>query len=214
MTHAPAGLVTEGAHRCCMAGTTVPGASPTAPPLPRPSRFRLRPPLLTRGDPRPLGRDSAGSHDGAFTPHPPSERHGGLPLHARAPHPTERPHQGRPQRSRQPLTWTMLRTALLPLTWVVPPLVQTKTFHGGATDVQCRLDAVTEAHMNGQNNRIDLDAGVSTGPATASHKRLSGTSRLIITGAGADLPIIQRTPPSRILFVEPTVVTQFEKCAS
>jgi hypothetical protein len=125
-------------------------------------------------------------------------------MHARAPHPTELPQQGRPQRSRRPLTWTMLLTALLLLTWVVPPLVQAKTLHGGATDVQCRLDAVTEAHTNGQNNRIDRDAGVSTGPATASHKSLSVTRMLIITGAGADLPIIQGAPLSRILFVEPT----------
>ena len=185
------------------AGMTLPVASPTAPHLPRPPRFLLRPQLLTRGYPLPLGRDSAGSHDGAFTP-PTSERHGGLPLHARAPHPTERPQQGRPQRSRRPLTWTMLLTALLLLTWVVPPLVQAQTFHGGATDVQCRLDAVTEAKTNGQNNRIDPDAGVSTVPATASHKSLSVTRMRIITGAGADLPIIQGTPPSRILFVEPT----------
>jgi hypothetical protein len=186
------------------AGTTLPVASPTAPHLPRPSRFLLMPQLLTRGYPLPLGRDIAGSHDGAFTPHPTSDRHGGLPMHARAPHPTELPQQGRPQRSRRPLTWTMLLTALLLLTWVVPPLVQAKTLHCGATDVQFLLDAVAEAHTNGQNNRIDLDAGVSTVPATASHKSLSVTSMLIITGAGADLPIIQGTPPSRILFVEPT----------
>jgi hypothetical protein len=158
------------------AGTTVPVASPTAPHLPRPSRFFLRPQLLTRGYPLPMGRDIAGSHDGAFTPHPTSERHGGLPLHARAPHPTERPQQGRPQRSRRPLTWTMLLTALLLLTWVVPPLVQAKTLHGGATDVQCLLNAVTEAKTNEQNNRIDPDAGVSTVPATTSHNSLSVTS--------------------------------------
>jgi hypothetical protein len=186
------------------AGTTLPVASPTAPHPPRPSWFLLGPQLLTRGDPRLMERDSAGSRDGAFTPHPTSERPGGLPRRARAPHPTERPQQGRPQRSRRPLTWTMLRTALLLRSWVAPPLVQAKSIHGGATDVQCLFDAVTEAHTNGWKNRIDRDAGVSTGPPTASHKSLSGTSRLIITGAGADLPIIQGTPPSRILFVEPT----------
>lgn len=54
----------------------------------------------------------------------------------------------------------MLGPAVL-LTWVVPHLVQAKTFYCGATDAQCLIDAVTEANTNGQNNQIDLDAGVS-----------------------------------------------------
>src|SRR5215510_6062881 len=57
------------------------------------------------------------------------------------------------------LTWRVAVMAVFGLVLARPAVVQTKTFHCGAGDVQCLIDAMTTANANGTPNTITLEAG-------------------------------------------------------
>jgi hypothetical protein len=95
------------------------------------------------------------------------------------------------------ITWHVAAVAALGLALALPLTVQAKTFHCGAGDVQCLIDAINEANANGQKNTIRLEAGTYT--LTAVDNFTFGrnglpviTSTLTITGQGAETTIIER----------------------
>ena len=106
--------------------------------------------------------------------------------------------------------WSVAVVAALGLALAYPFTVQAKTFHCGAGDVQCLIDAINEANANGQKNTIHLAAG--TYPLTAIDNGTIGdfnglpviTSRLSITGKGAETTIIEMAVGARFLQVQTT----------
>ena len=52
--------------------------------------------------------------------------------------------------------------AVLSLSVLFSTLVQAKTFHCGAGDVQCLIAAMNEANASGKKNEIRLEAGTYT----------------------------------------------------
>src|SRR2546425_10252815 len=60
------------------------------------------------------------------------------------------------------ITWRIAVVIALGLALVRPHLVQAKTFHCGAGDVQCLIDAINEANANGKKNTIWLEVGPYT----------------------------------------------------
>ena len=123
-----------------------------------------------------------------------------------------------PNRPSSPPWWggPVLRSialgAALGLALALPLSVQAKTFHCGAGDVQCLIDAINQANANGDKNTIRLEAG--TYPLTAVDNVPPGefggnglpviTSILIIRGQEAETTIIERAagaPEFRLLHV-------------
>jgi hypothetical protein len=102
--------------------------------------------------------------------------------------------------------WCSLRrvvaVAALGLALALPLPVWAKTFHCGAGDVQCLIDAINEANANGKKNTIRLEAGTYTLKAVDNNTLsfyASGdtglpvvTSTLAIQGVGADTTILER----------------------
>jgi hypothetical protein len=89
--------------------------------------------------------------------------------------------------------------AALGLVLTTPHSVQAKTFHCGAGDVACLIDAITEANANGQEHHtIRLEAGTYTltdvDHPTGGNGLPSITSTLTIQGAGAETTVIERAP--------------------
>ena len=104
---------------------------------------------------------------------------------------------GRRLRGWRLLPWRMAAVATLGLTLALPLAIQAKTFHCGAGDVQCLIDAINEANANGKKNTIRLETG--TYALTRVDNTILGetglpvvTSPLTITGAGADSTILER----------------------
>jgi hypothetical protein len=92
-------------------------------------------------------------------------------------------------------------------------VVQAKTFHCGAGDVQCLIDAINTANTNGTTNTIHLAAGTYTLRAVNNDIFFDPnglpviTSLLTITGQGAETTIIERdahAPAFRLLQVATT----------
>jgi hypothetical protein len=123
-----------------------------------------------------------------------------------------------PNRPSSPPWWggPVLRSlalgAALGLALALPLSVQAETFHCGAGDVQCLIDAINQANANGDKNTIRLEAG--TYPLTAVDNVPPGefggnglpviTSILIIRGQEAETTIIERAagaPEFRLLHV-------------
>jgi hypothetical protein len=124
-------------------------------------------------------------------------------MHPRLTHSTGIPQQNR-HASRHSTWYGALAVAVL-LLFLISYSAQAKTFHCGAGDALCLIAAMTEANANGKKrNVIRLDVGIYVVPATANHRGLPVTSTLTLTGAGADLTILEGMPPSRMLSVEPT----------
>jgi hypothetical protein len=106
----------------------------------------------------------------------------------------------------------MIAVIALGLALTSPHAVQAKTFHCGAGDVSCLIDAINTANANGQENTIRLAAGTYTLTAVDNNTRgpnglPSITSTLTIRGAGAETTIIERqiqSSPFRLVHVEPT----------
>ena len=97
------------------------------------------------------------------------------------------------------LPWTVAAVATLGLALALPLAIQAKTFHCGADDVQCLIDAINAANANGKKNTIRLAAGTYTLPGVDNEDLTTGatglpvvTSPLTITGAGAESTIIER----------------------
>jgi hypothetical protein len=97
--------------------------------------------------------------------------------------------------------------AALGLALALPLPVRAKTFHCGAGDVPCLIDAINAANANGEKNTIRLEAGTYT--LTTANNNIDGpnglpsiTSTLTIRGVGAQTTIIERDP-SITLFQEP-----------
>jgi hypothetical protein len=105
------------------------------------------------------------------------------------------------------IPWRVAAMIALGLVLTYPHLVRAKTFHCGAGDVQCLIDAINEANANGEKNTIRLEAGTYTltevdndteGPNGLPS--LIGT--LTLRGADPDTTIIERAasaPPFRLL---------------
>jgi hypothetical protein len=93
-----------------------------------------------------------------------------------------------------PLAWPVAAVATLGLATALPGAGQAKTFSCDAGDVTCLIDAINQANANGEQNTIRLQAG--TYPLTAPNNGENGlpviTSRLTITGEGAETTIIER----------------------
>src|SRR5262245_48642030 len=108
-----------------------------------------------------------------------------------------------------PLAWPVTAVAALGLALVLPPEVQAKTFHCGAGDVPCLIEAINAANANGTKNTIRLEAGTYT--LTAVDNNTDGpnglpsvTSPLTIQGDGADATILERAavaPQVRLVHV-------------
>ena len=97
------------------------------------------------------------------------------------------------------LPWRVAVVAALGLTLALPLAIQAKTFHCGAGDVQCLIDAINAANANGKKNTIRLEAGTYTLTRVDNDDLSTGatglpvvTSPLTITGAGAESTIIER----------------------
>jgi len=97
------------------------------------------------------------------------------------------------------LPWRVAAVATLGLALALPLAIQAKTFHCGADDVQCLIDAINAANANGKKNTIRLAAGTYTLPGVDNEDLTTGatglpvvTSPLTITGAGAESTIIER----------------------
>src|SRR5713101_2008816 len=110
------------------------------------------------------------------------------------------------------IPWCVAAVAALGLTLALPLPVRAKTFHCGAGDVQCLIDAINAANVNGEKNTIRLEAGTYT--LTAIDNNTSGpnglpsiTSDLTIKGSRADSTVITRdasAPEFRIVRVATT----------
>ena len=100
------------------------------------------------------------------------------------------------------IIWSVAAVVALGLALARPSPLQAKTFHCGAGDVQCLIDAINAANANGQKNTIRLEAG--TYPLTTADNDQNGlpevTSSLTITGASADSTIIARDAPRLLGF--------------
>src|SRR5437867_12865883 len=106
---------------------------------------------------------------------------------------------GRRLRGWRLLPWRVPVVAALGLALVLPLAIQAKTFHCGAGDVQCLIDAINEANANGKKNTIRLAAGTYTLTGVDNEDLTTGatglpvmTSPFTITGAGAESTIIER----------------------
>src|SRR5215510_11473298 len=109
--------------------------------------------------------------------------------------------------------WRAAVVVTLGLSLALPLPVQAKTFHCGAGDVQCLIDAINAANANGTKNTIRLEAGTYTLTAVdnGSFDTANGlpviTSPLTITGEEAESTIIERAataPAFRLLEVAAT----------
>jgi hypothetical protein len=109
--------------------------------------------------------------------------------------------------------WSVAVVAALGLALASPAGVQATIFHCRAGDVPCLIDAIMTANANGTTNTIRLKAG--TYALTAIDNGTPGdvnglpviTSRLTITGEGAETTIIERAlgaPSFRFLQVQAT----------
>jgi hypothetical protein len=146
-------------------------------------------------------------------------------MHGRRHHPTDTQQQDK--QSGGCLTWGIAAVLALGLTLTNPSPGQAKTFHCGAGEVQCLIDALHEANANGQKNTIRLAAG--TYPLTAVHNDTDGPNGLpsiageiILQGAGAAATRLERVftgsftcsgepePAFRILHVASTGVLTLE----
>ena len=99
--------------------------------------------------------------------------------------------------------------AALGLALAFPFAVLAKTFHCGAGDVACLIDAINAANANGTKNTIRLEAGTYTlsAPDNPGNGLPVITSPLSITGEGVGNTIIERDASAaafRILRVAPT----------
>ena len=94
--------------------------------------------------------------------------------------------------------WGMIAVIALGLALTSPHAVQAKTFHCGAGDGPCLINAINTANANGQTNMIRLAAGTYTLTAVDNESAFSPnglpviTSPLTITGQGAETTIIER----------------------
>src|SRR5215510_607510 len=86
-------------------------------------------------------------------------------------------------------TWSVAAVIALGFALALPLPVLATTFHCGAGDVPCLIDAINEANANGTKNTIRLDAGTYTLTAVDNTPNNpnglpSVTSTLTIRGAG------------------------------
>lgn len=132
-------------------------------------------------------------------------------MHGRIPHPMDT--QRRDRQVRWCLPWRLAAVIALGLTLAHSSAVQAKIFHCSAGDVPCLIAAINTANGNGQTNTIHLEAGTYT--ITEINNGTLGdfnglpviTSRLTITGEGAETTIIELAlgaPSLRFLEVEAT----------
>ena len=115
-----------------------------------------------------------------------------------------------------PLAWPVAAVATLGLALALPHAGQAKTFSCDAGDVTCLIDAINQANANGEQNTIRLQAG--TYPLTAPNNVENGlpviTSRLTITGEGAETTIIERdasAPAFRLFMVAESGTLSLER---
>jgi hypothetical protein len=147
-------------------------------------------------------------------------------MHGRRHHPTDT-QQGNKQ-SGGCLTWRLAAVLTFGLALTSPSPGQAKTFHCGAGDVQCLIEAIQEANTNGQKNTLRLAAGTYTLTTVNNSNNIDGpnglpsiTGKIIVQGAGAEATHLERQftpglnpcsffssplPPFRILQVAPTGV--------
>jgi hypothetical protein len=119
------------------------------------------------------------------------------------------------------LPWPLAAVLALGLAVGPPPRTHAKTFHCGAGEVQCLIDALHAANANGQKNTIRLVGTYSLTTVDNDVDGLNGlpsiTSVLTLQGAGAETTRIERVftglfscdavePAFRILHVAPTGV--------
>src|SRR5262245_38315424 len=90
--------------------------------------------------------------------------------------------------------WRVAAVAAWGLALALPLQVWAETFHCGAGDVQCLIDAINTANANGTENTIRLEAGTYT--LTAVDNNTEGPNglpsiigTLTLRGAGADSTI-------------------------
>jgi hypothetical protein len=111
--------------------------------------------------------------------------------------------------------WWVAALLTLGLVLAQPDQGQAKTFHCGAGDVACLLDAIKTANADGDQDTIRLEAGTYTLTAPNDPEAGGGlrtglpviTSPLRIIGAGADTTVIERDARAdrfRLLRVAPT----------
>ena len=115
-----------------------------------------------------------------------------------------------------PLAWPVAAVATLGLALALPHSVQAKTFHCDAGDVTCLIAAINQANVNGEKNTIRLQAGTYT--LTVVDNDSNGlpviTSRLTITGEGAETTIIERgasAPAFRLFMVAESGILSLER---
>ena len=112
--------------------------------------------------------------------------------------------------------WAVAVVTALGLALAGPHVSQAKTFHCDAGDVQCLIAAINQANANGEKNTIRLQAGTYT--LTAVDNDENGlpviTSRLTITGEGAETTIIERdasAPAFRLFMVAESGTLSLER---
>src|SRR4029450_6905141 len=99
------------------------------------------------------------------------------------------------------IPWGVTGVLALGLALALPLPVWAKTFHCGAGDVACLIDAINAANANGEKNTIRLEAGTYT--LTAVDNTIDGlnggpnglpsiTSPLTLRGAGPDTSLLER----------------------
>ena len=116
-------------------------------------------------------------------------------MHGRIPHPMDT--QRRDRQPRWGLPWRLAAVIALGLTLANSSAVQAKTFHCGAGNVACLIEAINEANANGEKNTIRLAAGTYTltdidNDTDGPNGLPSITSTLTMRGDGAATTILER----------------------
>ena len=107
----------------------------------------------------------------------------------------------------------MAAVLALGLALASPVLVQADTFHCGAGDVQCLIEAINTANTNGQQNTIRLEAGTYTLTAVDNSDTAGPNglpliiSTLTLHGAAPDTTIIERAASVPALSIEALLST-------
>jgi hypothetical protein len=106
----------------------------------------------------------------------------------------------------------VLVVACILLALAMPHPVKAETFHCGAGNVPCLIEAIHTANANGGANTVTLEAGTYTlaaidDPISGANSLPAITSPLTIRGAGAGMTVLERephAPPFRLVNVAPS----------